>query len=163
MLFDRPFQVGDRVSYGDIYGEIVGIGLRTVRLVTLDDNLVTIPNSKFLTDAVSSGNAGALDMMVVTNFHLSIEADLSSARDLIMEVVATSRYTYLNKPYSVVLTEKHSHGVFWIEMMVKAYVFDVRYEKPFQTDIVFRGNQVLRDNNIQRPKHLIQLPSATAP
>ncbi len=43
-----------------------------MRLVTLDDNLVTIPNSKFLTDVVSSGNSGALDMMVVVSFHLSI-------------------------------------------------------------------------------------------
>jgi len=43
LLFDRPFRVGDRVSFNDVYGEIVSIGLRTVRLQTLDDNLVT-PN-----------------------------------------------------------------------------------------------------------------------
>jgi small-conductance mechanosensitive channel len=68
LLFDRPFQVGDRVSFGNTYGEITKIGLRAVRLVTLDDNLVTVPNSRFVTDEVSSGNAGALDMMIVANF-----------------------------------------------------------------------------------------------
>ena len=45
LLFDRPFQVGDRVSFEGEYGEITSIGLRAVRMVTLDDNLVTIPNS----------------------------------------------------------------------------------------------------------------------
>src|SRR5690554_5624909 len=65
LLFDRPFRVGDRVTFDGTYGEIVSIGLRTVRLVTLDDNLVTIPNSRFITDVVASGNAGELDMMVV--------------------------------------------------------------------------------------------------
>jgi len=85
LLFDRPFRVGDRVTFGDTYGEIVSIGLRTVRLVTLDDNLVTIPNSRFITDVVASGNAGELDMMVVTDFHVSLQADLVQARKLIEE------------------------------------------------------------------------------
>ena len=47
LLFDRPFQVGDRVSFNDLYGEIKSIGLRTVRLQTLNDDIVTIPNNKF--------------------------------------------------------------------------------------------------------------------
>ncbi len=49
ILINRPFQVGDRISFGGYYGEVKEIGLRTVRLVTLDDNLVTIPTNKFLT------------------------------------------------------------------------------------------------------------------
>ena len=57
LLIDKPFQVGDRVNFNGFYGEIVSIGLRSVQLVTLDDNLVSIPNNKFLNDIVSSGNA----------------------------------------------------------------------------------------------------------
>src|SRR5690606_37763454 len=83
LLFDRPFQVGDRVTFGDTYGEIRSIGLRAVRLNTLDDNLVTIPNSKFITDVVASGNAGALDMMVVVNFHTNIHEDVERVKALI--------------------------------------------------------------------------------
>jgi len=45
LLFDRPFQVGDRVTFGGTYGEVSTIGLRAVRLITLDDSVVTIPNS----------------------------------------------------------------------------------------------------------------------
>jgi small-conductance mechanosensitive channel len=92
LLFDRPFQVGDRVSFGDVYGEIKSIGLRAVRLVTLDDNEVTIPNSRFMTDVVSSGNAGALDMMITVDFHVALDADVHLARDLLYEVVVTRRY-----------------------------------------------------------------------
>jgi small-conductance mechanosensitive channel len=73
ILVDRPFQVGDRVSFGGYYGEITSIGLRSVRLTTLDDNLVTIPNNKFLTDAVASGNAGALDMLIQMDFYVGID------------------------------------------------------------------------------------------
>ena len=48
IMVDRPFQVGDRVTFGGEYGDITAIGLRSVRLQTLDDNTVTIPNNKFL-------------------------------------------------------------------------------------------------------------------
>ena len=44
ILITKPFQVGDRISFAGYYGEVREIGLRNVRLVTLDDNLVTIPN-----------------------------------------------------------------------------------------------------------------------
>src|SRR5690606_31615743 len=76
IIIDRPFQVGDRVSFGGVYGEIASIGLRSVRLVTLDDNVVTIPNNKFLTDIVSSGNWGALDMMIQMDFFVGVDQDI---------------------------------------------------------------------------------------
>ena len=152
LLFDRPFRVGDRVSFGDTYGEIVSIGLRTVRLVTLDDNLVTIPNSRFITDVVSSGNAGELDMMVVTDFHLALDADIPWAQKLLEEVVVTSRYAYLKKPVSFVVEELEVAHMLAIRLRVKAYVLDVRYEKAFQSDIVLRGTQLLNEHKIARPK-----------
>ncbi|MEC8443214.1 MAG: mechanosensitive ion channel domain-containing protein [Pseudomonadota bacterium] len=154
LLFDRPFRVGDRVSFGDTYGEIVSIGLRTVRLVTLDDNLVTIPNSRFITDVVASGNAGELDMMVVTDFHLALDADIPQARKLIEQVVVTSRYAYLKKPVSFVMEELEVAHTLAIRLRVKAYVHDVRYEKAFQSDIVLRATQLLVEHQIARPKSM---------
>lgn len=151
LLFDRPFQVGDRVSFNDTYGEIVSIGLRSVRLSTLDDNLVTIPNSRFITEVVSSGNAGALDMMVVVDFHVALEADIELAQSLIHEVVVTSRFAYLKKPVAFVLTEVIVAERLAIQIKAKAYVLDVHYEKAFQSDIVKRVSRLFIENNISRP------------
>ena len=152
LLFDRPFQVGDRVSFGDTYGEITGIGLRTVKLVTLDDNLVTIPNSRFLTDVVSSGNAGALDMMVVMDFHIALDADLDLARKIIREMVTTSRFTYLKKPVSVLTSEISIAERLAVRVRAKAYVLDCRFEKAFETDVVTRVLKVFNDIEIKRPQ-----------
>tara|TARA_R110001592_G_scaffold238227_2_gene497745 strand:+ start:37334 stop:38194 length:861 start_codon:yes stop_codon:yes gene_type:complete len=151
LLFDRPFQVGDRVNFGDTYGEIVSIGLRSVRLNTLDDNLVTIPNSRFITDVVSSGNSGALDMMVVVDFHVALEADIELAQDLIHEVIVTSRFAYLKKPIAFVLSEVIVAERLAIQIKAKAYVLDVHYEKAFQSDIVKRVSGLFIENKIARP------------
>lgn len=151
LLFDRPFQVGDRVQFGNDYGEIISIGLRSVKLNTLDDNLVTIPNSKFLTDTVASGNAGALDMMVVAHFYISIYESLDKVKDILHEVVITSRFVYLEKPISIIFEEVAISNTFVIKASVKSYVLDVKYEKAYLTDIVERSEKQLRLAEILRP------------
>ena len=50
IMIDVPFQVGDRVNFNGHYGDITAIGLRSVRMQTLSDDVVTIPNNKFLSD-----------------------------------------------------------------------------------------------------------------
>ncbi len=151
LLFDRPFQVGDRVTFSGTYGEITNIGLRAVRLQTLDDNEVTIPNSKFMSEYVASGNSGSLDMMVVCDFHVSLDSEISKAKTLLYQVVATSRFVFLKKPIKIITEETYNNYQLAMRLKVKAYVFDVRFEKDFQSDIYERGNNILIHNKIQRP------------
>lgn len=151
LLFDRPFQVGDRVTFENVYGEIRSIGLRAVRLVTLDDSVVTIPNSRFITDVVSSGNMGALDMMIEIDFHLSLNADLSRAKEILYETAATSRYIFLRKPVSIVMKEVEFAHCLAMQLKVKCYVMDVFFEKALQTDILLRGNKALFQAGLARP------------
>lgn len=151
LLFDRPFQVGDRVSFEGVYGEITTIGLRAVRLITLDDSVVTIPNSKFITDVVSSGNFGALDMMVEMNFHLDLSADIERAKKILYETAVTSKYVFLKKPVSIVLSELDFAQRPALQIRLKCYVIDVRFEKALQSDIILRGNEALKDAKIPRP------------
>lgn len=155
LIFDKPFQVGDRVSFNGMYGEVTSIGLRAVRLTTLDDSLITIPNNRFLSDAVSSGNSGALDMMIEINFHLSLEADLVKARSVLYDTAVTSQYVFLKKPVSIVMTEVEFAHMMAMQLRVKCYVLDVRFEKALQTDILLRGNKALIDSGLKRPSVIL--------
>jgi small-conductance mechanosensitive channel len=152
ILISRPFSVGDRISFGGYYGEVKDIGLRTVRLVTLDDNLVTIPSSKFLSESVASANAGALDCMVVMPFHVAATADYERARDIVRDAVMSSRFCYLGKPITVLLGAKlvEQIGVV-VEIVAKAYVFDARHEKSFSSDVTDRVLCALREAEIDLP------------
>ncbi len=151
LLFDRPFQVGDRISFSGSYGEITAIGLRAVRLVTLDDSVITIPNSKFITELVSSGNFGELNMMIEINFHVSLNCDLKMAQKILTETAATSRFVYLKKPISLVFNEVEFANSLAMQIRVKCYVIDVKFEKALQTDILVRGNEALIAAGIKRP------------
>ena len=151
ILIDRPFRVGDRVTFAGYYGEVVTIGLRTVRLVTLDDSLITIPNNKFLTDAVSSGNAGALDMLIETDFMIGADQDISLARQLVGEALTASRYSYLEKPWAVVVSPTTLGDAYGVRLKGKVYVIDVKYEKALQTDVTEQVMGAFLKAGIQPP------------
>lgn len=158
LLFDRPFKVGDRVHFNGVYGEITGIGLRTAKMQTLDDNLVTIPNARFLTDVVASSNAGALDMMVVMDFHLALHTDLDKASMIVHDVVATSRYIYLRKPVTIVLKETFVNDQLVIKLSAKSYVIDCRFEKAFETEVTTRVTTLFKERGIIRPVNYSRQP-----
>lgn len=151
ILFDRPFQVGDRVTFGGQYGEVSAIGLRSVRMVTLDDSLVTIPNNKFLTDVVISGNAGALDMQIVMDFHIAPDADLRKAKEIVDEAVQSSRYVFLEKPVVVLVSDVMQQTYLATRLRAKAYVLDVRYEGAFASDVTERVKEGFAEAGIALP------------
>lgn len=95
IMADRPFQVGDRVSFGGQYGDVTAIGLRSVRIRTLDDSVVTIPNNMFLTDVTTCGNYGVLHMQIMVDLYIGIDQNVELARDLYEEATATSKYLSL--------------------------------------------------------------------
>ena len=152
ILINKPFQVGDRITFGEHYGEVQEIGLRTVRLVTLDDNLVTIPSNKFLTDAVASANAGQLDCMVVMTYWTTASGDYARAKQVIHDAVMASKYLYLGKPFDVLVSARMSAaGRVAIEYTAKAYVYDARHEKALASDVTERVLAAFRKEGIEIP------------
>lgn len=151
IIIDRPFQVGDRVAFGGFYGEITSIGLRSVRLTTLDDNLITIPNNKFLTEIVSSGNAGALDMQIQMDFLVAVNQDIDLAKKIVGECMVSNRYVYTDKPWRVNVNLVTEGNFFAVRLRAKAYVLDVKYEKAYETDVTERVLRAFRERNIRLP------------
>ncbi|WP_226636646.1 mechanosensitive ion channel family protein [Novosphingobium profundi] len=151
VMLDRPFQVGDRVNFGGEYGDITAIGLRSVRMQTLDDNTVTIPNSKFLSDVTSSGNYGALDMQVVMDFHIAADQDIERAREIVNEAVLSSRYVFLAKPVVILVNQWVSDYLVGVRLRLKAYVLDTRFEKAFESDVNLRVLRAFQHEGILTP------------
>ncbi|NJM09924.1 MAG: hypothetical protein HC883_03265 [Bdellovibrionaceae bacterium] len=99
-------------------------------------------------------------MMIEINFHLDLSADMRLARTLLYEAGTTSRFVYLKKPVTIVLSEVNFAGRPAMQVRVKCYVIDVRFEKALQTDILLRGNQALVDNHLARPIFITEAPWA---
>ena len=151
IMFDRPFQVGDRVSYGGEYGDIIKIGLRSVRMNTLDHNIITIPNNKVFTDVTSSGNYGALEMQVAMDFYIGVDQDAHRAAEIVREACLTSPYVYLAEPVPVLAKQVVLQDYVALHLKARPYVFDCKYEKEFETDVHFRVLEAFREAGIRPP------------
>lgn len=152
IVFDRPFQVGDRVSFGGQYGDVLQIGLRSVKLRTLDDSVVTIPNNLFLSEVSSSANFGVLDMQIDTDFYIDINQDARLARELVYEAALISRFIYLPKPIVVNVEEVQLNANIALRIRLKAYVLDTMYEKRFTSDVTLRVLEVFAEHDIKPPR-----------
>lgn len=135
ILFDRPFQIGDKIEVGDYYGEVKEIGLRSTRIITKDDSLVSIPNSEVVNLAVSNSNGGENNCQVVAEIFLPIDIDTDLVRKIAMETAQTSRYIYLNKPITVLFFNEVRQRRSFLKMRLKAYVSDLKHEFAFQSDM----------------------------
>lgn len=135
LILDRPFQVGDKIQFQDHYGEVLQIGLRSSRIVTPSDSVVTIPNGELIKTAVSNANTGALDCQVTTEIYLPAECPVEEVKEIAYRAVISSRFVYLRKPISIITENEMHQRRFILKLKVKAYVLDIRYEFPFQSDV----------------------------
>lgn len=151
LIFDQPFQVGDRVSFKGYYGDIVSIGLRSVRMLTLGHDTVTIPNAVFLTETIASGNSGSLSMMVTVQMRTAIDADLDRALELMREVVVTSRYAWLKNGVSINLNEEVGETLrLGIVLTARCYCVEYQLASAMVTDVVTRTTKAWSQAGILR-------------
>ncbi len=153
LVFDQPFQVGDKITVGDTYGEVVSIGLRSTRIVTADDNLVSVPNAQVVDQQVANANAGELNCQVVTDLYLPGWADEETAKRIAFQAAASSKYVFLNKPIVVLVSDVFKE-TFLTRVRVKAYVLDPRYEFLFQSDVTERARAGFRQAGLLRTEHM---------
>lgn len=138
ILFDRPFQVGDKVEIGDHYGEVVNIGLRTVRILTPGHSIVSVPNAEVVNQSVVNANMGERGCLVAIDFHLPPTVDFYKVRTIGRLAAATSRYILLSKPIFTSVRNVVLESRSMVLLKLSAYVFDHRYEFAFRTEVTER-------------------------
>ncbi|MFA5668532.1 MAG: mechanosensitive ion channel domain-containing protein [Balneolaceae bacterium] len=135
IILDSPFQVGDKIEIDGMYGEVTEIGLRSTRIVTPDDSLISLPNADIVNNAVSNSNTGELYCQVVASIYLPSTVNIAEMKEIAYKAAITSRYVYMNKPVVVNVENTITERMFAVQLKVKAYVLDIRYEFLLKSEI----------------------------
>ena len=57
ILLDRPFQIGDWITIGNVDGTVEAVGVRSTRVRTFYNSLITVPNSELISTSVDNWGA----------------------------------------------------------------------------------------------------------
>lgn len=136
---ELPYRPGDWVDIEGTYGEVKHVGMRTVEILTPDDDLVAVPHLKLWDSAIYNANNGGTSLQCVASFYLHPEHEAGWVREVLRDVALTSAYLKFDKPIIVVAEEKP-----WgTHYRIRAYPVDPRQQFLFITDLTVRGKQVL--------------------
>jgi len=149
IIFEKPYQIGDKVTIGDRYGEVKDIGIRATRIQTPADETVSVPNFTIFAQPVTSGNTGDLAMMIVIDLYIHPDSDAEKAMKILKEALVTSKYVIISKryPYTVLLED----FPFYQRVRAKGYVNDLRLEFEFKSEVTRRAWAEFRKAGIRPP------------
>ena len=120
IITDQPFKIGDRVLINDVLGDVVHIGPRSTRIITLDSDIVTIPNTKIATSVVHNYSMPNPQVRIQIPVSVSYEADIEQVKRVLREITEEA---VKNRP-DVVACDPHP-TVYLIKMERSVIIFMV--------------------------------------
>jgi len=111
IFFDKPFYTGDLLKVNDISGTVEHIGLRSTRIRTVEQTLVTIPNKQMVDNAVDN-----ISKLIKRRGLLRLEFSVRTTADQIKTFIEFSKSlldTYPGKitNYTVTLIDLSKTGL----------------------------------------------------
>ncbi len=86
LLFERPIQVGDRITVGDTQGDVEEINIRATTIRSLDNISIIVPNTEFVEGRVTNWSHGDLKVRMNVNVGVSYNSDLENVLSALREV-----------------------------------------------------------------------------
>jgi small conductance mechanosensitive channel len=110
LVFFRPFRVGDMIQAAGVSGVVESIGIFSTVVKTLDNIVITVPNSLIYAGTITNFTAEPvrrIDILVA----ISYEDSIGEARKLLREVLNGDRRVHVEPAPEIVVSELGQNGV----------------------------------------------------
>lgn len=148
LVFERPIQVGDFVSFGDFQGTVERIGARSTEIKTLDQISIIVPNSRFLEQEVINWS----HRNPVSRIRLPVGVAYSSNPKEVKEVlieVSMQHPQVLSTPPPLVFFKGFGDSSLDFELLV--WIADPPKQLIITSDLYFAIEAALRKHDIEIP------------
>jgi MscS family membrane protein len=135
IITDQPFKVGDRVLINDILGDVTHIGPRSTRIITLDSDVVTIPNNKITTSVVRNFSLPSPQVRIQIPVSVAYGTEIAQVKTVLSRIAADAL-----KNRSEIITAEPKPTVYLIKMDKSAITFELTV---YASE--FKHNSVIKD------------------
>lgn len=148
MLFEGTIRVGDVMQVDGIVGEVKDIKLRTSVLQDRDGIILIVPNSKFVTQAVTNWTHNERRTRFEIVVGVAYGSDVEKVRDVLIECAA-SHLQVSDKPAPSV--QFSDFGESQLTFRLLFYSMSVFAVENVRSDVRFAIDKAFRENNISIP------------
>lgn len=147
MLIERGVHVGDILEVDGKIGKVKKIGIRASQIVTRDNVVILVPNSKLVTEAVTNWSHNEEDIRFRVNVGVAYGSDTVLVKRLLDEV-AKNHPSVLQEPKPIVRFTGFGDSsldfelLFWATTNEFVVIEDIRSDLHFGIDAAFRANNV---------------------
>jgi small conductance mechanosensitive channel len=118
ILFYRPYDVGDFIETGGVFGKVSSMSLVNTTVLTIDNQTLVIPNSKIWGDVIKNVTAQKMRRVDMV-FGISYGDDIPKAEKILEEIVA-AHDKVLDDPEPVI--RLHALGESSVDFIVRPWV-----------------------------------------
>jgi len=101
IMFERPIKIGDRIVVDNVEGDVVEIGARSTKVLTNDNIMIIVPNSKFITENVVNWMYNDASVRFRIPIGVAYGTDVHKVEKILLEV-AQAEPDVLDEPPPVV-------------------------------------------------------------
>jgi small-conductance mechanosensitive channel len=150
IIADRPFKTGDKIKIGSDVGVITNVGIRSTKIRTIFDTVLTVPNNKITSEMIDNYTEREA-MRVDTEFFLSLKTSKILLDKMDIEIAEFLRGNSSVENNKIILTGVNDftkRGIaFGVSFFVKAST-DMEYSD-LRHRIVTDLGQIIKDNGIE--------------
>lgn len=150
ILVDQPFKVGDRVELLDLetWGDVQDIGLRSTRIRTRDNRMVTVPNAVIGKGLVVNYSDPDTVYRVETTVGVAYGTDIEQARQVMIEAIRAEPWVMTEQRIEALFLEFGDSSLnFRVRCWIEHYVETRRIIDKMNTALY----RALNEANIEIP------------
>lgn len=148
LLFESPIKVGDRVSVGDVVGDIQDINIRSTTVITPDNISMIIPNSEFIENNVINWSHGDPTVRIIVHIGVAYGSDVDRVKSILMEIAEEHPDTLKSPIPRVFFT---SFGDSSLDFELAVWLASPQNQKVIRSDLNFAINKAFAENTIEIP------------
>ncbi|MCK9590384.1 MAG: mechanosensitive ion channel [Methanoregula sp.] len=88
IAIDKPFRIGDRVRIDTFFGDVISLGPRSTRIKTLDNQIVTIPNSTVTQGVVINYAMPNRTLKIHIPFSVAYGSDIEKVTKILLDIAS---------------------------------------------------------------------------
>jgi small-conductance mechanosensitive channel len=125
ILIDQPFRIGDRLDLPSIdsWGDVVDIGMRSTKILSMENRMVVIPNSLIGKNQVVNYSYPDPSYFNTLNVVVAYDNDPDEVAKIIAEAIRAVEGVQVERDVTAWLYELNEyHMLFWANWWVAKYV-----------------------------------------